>query len=64
MKTIIKKAGNYYLYNSKEKEKFLFFVQYIALNDDVYCNYNAIEKKDLPNFYSLKKIVDLCNGRW
>ena len=64
MKTIIKKAGNYYLYNTREKEKFLFFVKYIALNDDVYYNHNAIEKKDLPNFYSLKKIVDLCNGRW
>ena len=64
MKTIIKKAGNYYLYNTREKEKFLFFVKYIALNDDVYYNHNAIEKKDLPNFYSLKKIVDLCNNRW
>ena len=64
MKTIIKKTGNYYLYNSKEKENFLFFVQYIALNDDAYYNYNAIEKKDLPNFYSLRKIVGLCNSRW
>jgi len=36
MKTIIKKAWTYYLYNSKEKEKFLFFAQYIALNDEAY----------------------------
>ena len=42
MKTIIKKAGNYYLYNTREKEKFLFFVKYIALNDDAYYNYSVI----------------------
>lgn len=66
MKIVTKTRGLYKLIkaNKKEKPDFLFKVFYNLGLSDVYQNYNAIEKEDLPVFYGLKKIEKLSNKRF
>ena len=66
MKIVTKTRGLYKLtkVDKKEKPDFLFKVFYNLGLSDIYQNYSAIEKEDLPIFYGLKKIEKLSNKRF